>query len=222
MSFPGDRPKNPPPEEERRASQETPHKTDNTQRRLTQTIPPNNHLPTKNTKRPKQKPKTIKKTNQAVATDYGLALSSLAGGSKAAAKRALVGKKAGNMNFTIPAMEMEQQCAYKCCNKDAKVACLPQMRVPAKTPALPFCPEGCSVDLFTKSCKCGSFKVADCPVGYVPCGGLPPNAFCMKAGSVDHPKASEIPVVAQCAASALKCAGKGLETCAAKRKRMML
>jgi len=158
---------------------------------------------------------------EAVATDYGLALSALGGG-KAAAKKALMSKKAGNMNFTIPALELEQQCAYKCCNVDAKVACLPKIAVPAKTPALPFCPEGCSVDPLAKQCKCGAFKVADCPAGYLPCGGLPPNAFCMKIGSIDHPKASEIPVVAQCAGAALKCAGKGLETCAAKRKRMMM
>jgi hypothetical protein len=44
----------------------------------------------------------------------------------------------------------------------------------------------------------------------------------MKAGSVAHPKAgSDIPVAAQCAGVALKCAGKSLETCAAKRRRMM-
>jgi hypothetical protein len=96
------------------------------------------------------------------------------------------------------------------------------MRVPVKTPAMPSCPAGCSPDLLTKKCKCGAHKVSDCPVGYVPCGGLPPHAFCMKAGSVDHPKAgSDIPVAAQCAGVALKCAGKSLETCAAKRRRMM-
>jgi hypothetical protein len=83
----------------------------------------------------------------------------MSGGKKAA----LAGKKAGNLNFTIPAIELEQQCAYKCCNKDAKVACLPKISVPFKTPALPVCPQGCSVDLLNKSCKCGGFKVADCP-----------------------------------------------------------
>jgi hypothetical protein len=157
----------------------------------------------------------------AVAKQYGLNTTAL--NAKTGKMDWLKDKKAGNLNLTIPAFEIEQQCAFKCCDKDAKVACMPQVKVPTKTPALPFCPEGCSVDLLSKKCKCGAFKVADCPAGYLPCGGLPPSAFCMKAGALSlHPKGDEVPVVAQCAGMALKCAAKGLETCAAKRKRMMM
>jgi hypothetical protein len=153
----------------------------------------------------------------AVAKEYGLATKKI--GAVTSKLDWLKGKKAGNLNFTIPAMEIEQQCAFKCCDKDAKVACLPQLKAPAKTPALPFCPDGCSPDLLTKKCKCGGHDAADCPAGYVPCGGLPPHMFCMKAGSLSlHPKGDQVPVVAQCAGVALKCAGKGLPTCASKRR----